>query len=68
MKSRQVSNEDKKPSHPTDTGLEDRGSSGDPQARIARRAYELYEQRGREDGHDLDDWIEAKRQIHQQSA
>ena len=23
---------------------------------IARRAYELYERRGREHGHDLDDW------------
>jgi hypothetical protein len=28
---------------------------------IARRAYELYEARGREHGHDLDDWLQAER-------
>ncbi len=27
---------------------------------IRRRAYEIYEQRGREDGHDLDDWLRAE--------
>ena len=28
--------------------------------RICVRAYQLYEQRGREDGHDLDDWLRAE--------
>jgi hypothetical protein len=28
--------------------------------RIATKAYELYEQRGRLDGHDLDDWLNAE--------
>jgi hypothetical protein len=28
--------------------------------RIQQRAYELYEQRGRTDGHDLDDWLQAE--------
>jgi hypothetical protein len=28
--------------------------------RISARAYELYEGRGREDGHDLDDWLRAE--------
>jgi hypothetical protein len=28
--------------------------------RIRVRAYELYEQRGREDGHDVDDWLRAE--------
>jgi hypothetical protein len=28
---------------------------------IARRAYELYQTRGREHGHDLDDWLQAER-------
>ena len=28
---------------------------------VARVAYSLYEQRGREDGHDLEDWLEAER-------
>jgi len=30
---------------------------------IARRAYELYEARGREHGHDLDDWLQAEREL-----
>ncbi len=30
---------------------------------IARRAYELYLWRGREDGHDLDDWLQAEAEI-----
>lgn len=35
---------------------------------IARKAYELYEQRGRRDGQDMDDWLKAEeiimREIH----
>lgn len=27
---------------------------------IRLRAYALYEERGREDGHDLDDWLRAE--------
>jgi len=27
---------------------------------IRRRAYALYEQRGRGDGHDIDDWLRAE--------
>jgi uncharacterized protein len=40
-----------------------------PQSSIARReqvrcrAYEIYEQRGREDGHELDDWLQAESEI-----
>jgi DUF2934 family protein len=30
---------------------------------IERRAYELYEQRGREEGHDWDDWLQAEREM-----
>ena len=30
---------------------------------IRRRAYELYEARGRGDGHDLEDWLEAEAEI-----
>ena len=30
---------------------------------IARRAYEIYESRGREDGFALADWLEAERQL-----
>jgi hypothetical protein len=28
--------------------------------RIAVKAYELYERRGRPDGHDVEDWLEAE--------
>lgn len=31
--------------------------------RIARRAYELYEQRGRQGGHDVEDWLKAEQQL-----
>lgn len=30
---------------------------------IARRAYEIYQSRGGYDGADLDDWLEAERQL-----
>jgi len=30
---------------------------------IRRRAYVLYEQRGREDGHDVDDWLHAEAEL-----
>jgi len=30
---------------------------------VRSRAYELYEKRGRENGHDVDDWLEAKSEI-----
>ena len=35
---------------------------------VARVAYELYEERGREDGHDLEDWLRAEAIVRQQSA
>jgi DUF2934 family protein len=30
---------------------------------IRARAYQLYEERGCEDGHDLDDWLQAEAEI-----
>jgi hypothetical protein len=33
------------------------------QERIRRRAHEIYEARGREDGHDLDDWLIAESEV-----
>ena len=30
---------------------------------IAKRAYELYEQRGRQDGHAKEDWEQSEREI-----
>ena len=31
--------------------------------RIARRAHEIYEARGGHDGRDLDDWLQAEREV-----
>jgi hypothetical protein len=36
---------------------------GQTQDRIARRAYELYEQGGRQEGRALEDWLKAERQL-----
>jgi hypothetical protein len=33
------------------------------QERIRQRAFELYELRGEEDGHALDDWLEAESEV-----
>jgi 4-alpha-glucanotransferase len=35
----------------------------DPMPRIAKRAYELYEQRGRQNGQTDQDWLQAEREI-----
>ena len=32
-------------------------------ARIAQRAHEIYDARGGQDGKDLDDWLQAEREI-----
>ena len=42
--------------------------TGDPQdieleQQIRERAYELYEGRGRQDGHEQEDWFRAKEEI-----
>ena len=34
--------------------------SDEVRERIAKKAYELYEQRGRQDGQDIDDWLQAE--------
>jgi H+-transporting ATPase len=38
-------------------------ASNDLTPQITRRAYELYERRGRREGHALQDWLEAEREI-----
>ena len=43
-------------------------STSELQEQIRRRAYELYEQRGRDDGHELDDWLTAESELAQQKA
>ena len=36
--------------------------------RIRVRAHELFEQRGREEGHDLEDWLQAEAEVTQPKA
>jgi hypothetical protein len=49
---------------PTATGDPNPVESRDPTyEEIARRAYQLFEQRGREHGHDWDDWFQAEREL-----
>ena len=42
------------------TLLRDAGSLQD---KIRQRAYELYEKRGRRDGHHEDDWLQAEEEL-----
>lgn len=44
------------------------GSDDDIRQRIAETAYELYEQRGREDGHDVEHWLEAEATVTSRTA
>jgi hypothetical protein len=39
------------------------GTNAPREEAVRRRAYELYERRGREDGQALRDWLEAERQV-----
>lgn len=40
--------------------------SGEDHTPVAELAYALYEQRGRKDGHDLEDWLNAEQRIKEQ--
>jgi len=48
------------PATPTPTKSEELNKISE---QIARRAFDLYEARGREDGHDLEDWLRAEKEI-----
>ena len=41
-------------------------SSSDLQEQIRRRAYELYEERGKDHGNDLADWLRAESEVTRQ--
>lgn len=51
-----------KPVRPQKKGNGQAGHFNDPDA-VARRAYEIYQGRGGNHGADLDDWLEAERQL-----
>jgi hypothetical protein len=60
MKSSQVV-----PSVPAKTDLQKKDGGSELQDHIRERAYQLYEQRGRDDGHNLDDWLQAEAELSQ---
>ena len=45
----------------TKPSIQTQASSAIDDGEVDRVAYELFERRGREDGHDLEDWLEAER-------
>ena len=45
--------------------VEEAGVTEHPE--IARLAYEFYEQRGRQDGHDVEDWVAAEAIVRQRA-
>jgi hypothetical protein len=45
---------------PSQSSVESRDPNPDS---IAQAAYQRYEARGREDGHDVDDWLAAEREV-----
>ena len=40
-------------------------SATDLQTEIAMRAYQIYQRRGAEHGSDLDDWLQAERELNE---
>ena len=56
-------------SHDAHNGRKPEGSSADDvHARVAVLAYSFYEQRGCQDGHDVEDWIQAENTIREEVA
>jgi len=37
-----------------------------PDEDIAKRAFEIYEARGRQTGHDVEDWLQAEQELEEQ--
>lgn len=50
------------PIPPTKQNLS-KGSNVDVLEKIRLRAYELYEQRGRGEGHEVEDWLKAEAEV-----
>lgn len=50
----------------TDASAEEQLSSIEFNARVSRKAYELFEARGRREGRGLEDWLEAERLVKQE--
>jgi hypothetical protein len=58
-----------KSTHGTDKSIEPMAAGeamipDERRTQIAARAYEIYEQHGREDGHAWDDWLQAEQELY----
>ena len=53
----------KSEAHATATDRGRRKAAQAADADVARRAYDLYLARGREHGHDVEDWLQAEREL-----
>jgi hypothetical protein len=54
------------PPHPRKSeggSTQDRFSGPEFYAKVARKAYEFFERRGADHGHDVEDWLEAERAV-----
>ena len=49
------------------TAVAVKNSESELQGQIRRRAYELYEQRGSNDGHEVSDWLQAESEVAQEN-
>lgn len=54
--------------------MKNRGTRNEPfptedphQRTVAQRAYELYENRGGEPGHELEDWLNAEQEVNKET-
>jgi len=50
---------------PINANLQKTDGGSDLQEQIRTRAFQLYDQRGRDDGRDLDDWLQAEAELSQ---
>jgi hypothetical protein len=64
-KNRQGSSHERRRALRLETGPERRAGASDArlEERIARRAYEIYVERGRIPGHDLEHWLQAEQEL-----
>lgn len=52
-----------RPTPPAPASTTQPGSTPELLEQIRSRAYELFEQRGRNEGHDLEDWLQAETEV-----
>ena len=48
---------------PINTNVQKTDGGGELQDQIRARAYQLYERRGRDDGYDMEDWLQAEAEL-----